>query len=43
MSLIAEDMLLLLLDDEKGTIVGTSHLQIVLGGAMLIELATTGR
>jgi len=42
MSLIAEDMLLLLLDDEKGTIVGTSHLQIVLGGAMLIELATTG-
>ena len=42
MSLIAEDMLLLLLDDEKGTIVGTSHLRIVLGGAMLIELATTG-
>ena len=42
MSLIAEDMLLLLLDDEKGTIVGTSHPQIVLGGAMLIELATTG-
>jgi Golgi phosphoprotein 3 (GPP34) len=42
MSLIAEDLLLLLLDDEKGTVVGTSHLQTVLGGAVLIELATTG-
>ena len=39
MSLIAEDLLLLLLDDEKGTVVGTSHLQTVLGGAVLIELA----
>ncbi len=42
MALIAEDMLLLLLDDEKGTVVGTSHLPIVLGGAVLLELATTG-
>ena len=42
MSLIAEDLLLLLLDDEKGTVVGTSNLQTVLGGAVLIELATTG-
>jgi hypothetical protein len=41
-TLIAEDMLLLLLDDDKGTVTGTSHLQTVLGGAVLIELATTG-
>jgi len=41
-TLIAEDLLLLLLDDEKGTVVGTSHLQTVLGGALLIELAMTG-
>jgi hypothetical protein len=42
MTLIAEDMLLLLLDDEKGNVVGTSHLETVLGGALLIELAVTG-
>jgi Golgi phosphoprotein 3 (GPP34) len=42
MSLIAEDLLLLMLDDRKGTVVGTSHLQTALGGAVLIELATTG-
>ncbi len=41
-TLIAEDLLLLLLDDEKGNVVGTSHLQTVLGGAVLIELAMTG-
>ena len=40
--LIAEDMLLLMLDDDKGHVVGTSHLQPVLGGAVLIELATSG-
>ncbi len=41
-TLIAEDLLLLLLDDEKGNVVGTSHLQTVLGGALLIELAMSG-
>lgn len=42
MTLIAEDLLLLMLDDEKGTFSGTSYLQTVLGGALLIELASTG-
>jgi len=42
MTLIAEDMLLLLLDDRKGTVVGTSHPQTVLGGAVLVELAMAG-
>ncbi|MEI5672597.1 MULTISPECIES: GOLPH3/VPS74 family protein [unclassified Nocardioides] len=42
MTLIAEDLFLLLLDDEKGTLGGTSYPQPVLGGAVLIELATTG-
>ena len=41
-TLIAEDLLLLLLDDEKGTLSGTSHPQAVLGGAALVELALTG-
>jgi hypothetical protein len=41
-TLIAEDMLLLMLDDDKGSVVGTSHLPAVLGGALLIELALTG-
>jgi hypothetical protein len=40
-TLIAEDLLLLVLDDEKGTI-KTSYPQAVLGGALLIELAITG-
>ena len=38
-TLIAEDLLLLLLDDEKGTIRGSSYLSTALGGAVLIELA----
>jgi hypothetical protein len=42
MDLIAEDMLLLLLDDRKGKVVGTTHPQTVLGGAVLIELAMVG-
>jgi hypothetical protein len=41
-TLIAEDLLLLLLDDEKGTVAGTSHLPTVLGGALLVELALAG-
>lgn len=40
--LIAEDMLLLLLDDESGKLTLTSYPQTVLGGALLVELATAG-
>jgi len=40
--LIAEDMLLLLLDDESGKLTLTSYPQAVLGGALLVELAATG-
>lgn len=40
--LIAEDMLLLLLDDESGKLTLTSYPQTVLGGALLVELAITG-
>ncbi len=39
MTLIAEDVLLLLLDDEKGTVPSGVSLQPLLGGALLIELA----
>lgn len=39
--LIAEDLLLLLLDDEKGTMPSVQH-QPLLGGALLIELALAG-
>lgn len=39
--LIAEDLTLLLLDDEKGTFRASSYLTTVLGGAVLIELALT--
>ena len=42
MTLLAEDLLLLLLDDEKGTISSTSYPQTVLGGALLLELALDG-
>jgi hypothetical protein len=41
-TLIAEDLLLLLLDDEKGSVSGTSYADTVLGGAVLVELALTG-
>ena len=40
-TLIAEDLLLLVLDDEKGTIT-TSYPQTALGGAVLVELALGG-
>ena len=41
-TLIAEDPLLLLLDDESGKLTLTSYPQTVLGGAILVELAATG-
>ena len=41
MSLIAEDLLLLLLDDESGKL-ETTYVEPVLGGAVLIELAMSG-
>jgi hypothetical protein len=41
-TLISEDLLLLLLDDENGKLTGTAYPQTVLGGAVLIELAATG-
>jgi len=37
-TLIAEDLLLLLLDDERGTVM-SSHADVALGGALLLELA----
>lgn len=41
-TLIAEDLLLLLLDDDSGKLTGTAYPQTSLGGALLIELALTG-
>lgn len=42
--LIAEDLVLLVFDDEKGKpISGASNLEYALAGALLIELATLGR
>jgi hypothetical protein len=41
-TLIAEDLLLLMLDDASGRLTGTSYPQPALGGALLIELALTG-
>lgn len=38
-TLIAEDLLLLLLDDDNGKLTLTSYPQTVLGGALLVELA----
>lgn len=38
-TLIAEDLLLLLLDDEKGTMSAGSYADAILGGGLLIELA----
>ncbi|MDP2773653.1 MAG: GPP34 family phosphoprotein [Nocardioides sp.] len=38
-TLIAEDLLLLLLDDEKGTPRASSYLSTALGGAVLVDLA----
>jgi hypothetical protein len=42
-TLIAEDVLLLLLHDEKGTPAHSDKVQPLLGGALLIELALAGR
>src|SRR5689334_3016865 len=42
MTLIAEDLLLLLLDDEKGTVSTWGKTDAVLGGAVLAELAVDG-
>ena len=42
MTLIAEDLLLLLLDDEKGSLTSTAYPHTVLGGALLLELALAG-
>ena len=39
--LIAEDLLLLLLDDQTGRMTHTSYLQTGVGGALLVELALT--
>ncbi len=43
MTLIAEDLLLLLLDDTKGTVATWGKTDAVLGGAVLAELAVTGQ
>ncbi|WP_457206326.1 GOLPH3/VPS74 family protein [Nocardioides sp. P5_C9_2] len=42
-TLIAEDLLLLLLDDERGTLAASDKVQPLLGGALLLELAIAGR
>jgi len=42
-TLIAEDLLLLLLDDTKGTLAASDKIQPLLGGALLLELALAGR
>ena len=41
-TLIAEDLLLLLLDDESGKLTGTTYLDTGIGGALLVELALGG-
>ena len=38
-TLIAEDLLLLLLDDESGKLTNATFLDAGLGGALLVELA----
>ena len=42
-TLIAEDLLLLLLDDDSGTLSHSDKIQPLLGGALLIELALAER
>lgn len=41
-TLIVEDLMLLLMDDESGAIAGASTLYYTLGGAVLVELALDG-
>lgn len=43
MTLLAEDLLLLLLDDEDGSLAASSQVPVALGGALLAELALDGR
>ena len=42
MPLIAEDLLLLLLDEESGKVAASAHAEVALGGAVLAELALLG-
>lgn len=42
MALLAEDLLLLLLDDESGKVTASDMAQLALGGAVLAELAILG-
>ena len=42
-TLLAEDLLLLLLEDESGKLRHATYLDIGIGGALLVELATTGQ
>ena len=42
MALIAEDLLLLLLDEESGKVTASDSAQVALGGAVLAELAILG-
>jgi hypothetical protein len=42
MPLIAEDLLVLLLDDESGKVAGSATAETALGGAVLVELAILG-
>jgi hypothetical protein len=42
MALLAEDLLLLLLDDDTGKVTASTHLDQALGGAALVELALSG-
>jgi len=41
--LIVEDLMLLLLDDQKGSVAGAQSLQFILGGGLLVELALRER
>jgi hypothetical protein len=41
-TLIAEDLLLLLLDDDSGKLTGTTYLDTGIGGAVLVELTLAG-
>jgi len=43
MTLLAEDLLLLLLDDETGALAASTYVPTALGGALLAELALEGR
>lgn len=40
--LIAEDLMLLLMDDEKGRLAAAAHARPLFGGALLVELALAG-